>query len=67
LDWQKNSNTKVAMAFFSIFMSSYAEMSFCGPKKALKRVKQIFFFKWVNKVLKIRIITLISKLGNIAL
>jgi hypothetical protein len=34
LDWQKNSKTKVEKAFFFIFKSSYAEMSFLGPKKS---------------------------------
>jgi hypothetical protein len=33
LDWQKNSETKVEKGCFFIFMSSYAEMSFLGPKK----------------------------------
>jgi hypothetical protein len=32
LDWQKNSKTKVEKAFFFIFMSSYAEMSFWVQK-----------------------------------
>jgi hypothetical protein len=33
LDWQKNSKTNVEKAFFFIFMSSYAEMSFWGKKR----------------------------------
>jgi hypothetical protein len=33
LDWQKNCKTNVEKALFFIFMSSYAEMSFRGPKK----------------------------------
>jgi hypothetical protein len=33
LDWLKNSMTKVAKAFFFIFMSSYAEMRFLGQKR----------------------------------
>jgi hypothetical protein len=32
LDWQKDSKTKVAKAFFFIFMSSYSKMSFGAQK-----------------------------------
>jgi hypothetical protein len=39
LDWQKNSKTKVEKAFSFIFMSSYPEMSFFGPKKREKVLK----------------------------
>jgi hypothetical protein len=36
LGWQKNSKAKVEKAFFFIFMSSYAEISFFRPKKVTK-------------------------------
>jgi hypothetical protein len=45
LDWQTNSKTKVEKTFSFIVMSSYAEMSFLGPKKvkkSLNRVKHFF-------------------------
>jgi hypothetical protein len=32
LDWQKNSKAKLGKAYFCIFMSSYAEMSFFTQK-----------------------------------
>jgi hypothetical protein len=41
----KNSKTKEENAFFFIFLSPYAEMSFFGPKKvkkSLNRVKKCF-------------------------
>jgi quinol-cytochrome oxidoreductase complex cytochrome b subunit len=41
----KNSNTNVTKAFFFIFMSSYAEMSFWGQKNRKNRVQQIFFLE----------------------
>jgi hypothetical protein len=33
LDWQKNLKTKLEEVFFFIFMSYYAEVSFCCSKK----------------------------------
>jgi hypothetical protein len=45
LDWQKNSKTKIVMAFFFIFMFSNAEMSFWAQKvkKSQNSVKNFFF------------------------
>jgi hypothetical protein len=53
LDSQKNSKTKEEKAFFIIFVPSYRELSFWGPKKEfLNRAKQYFFCKWVDMGVK---------------
>jgi hypothetical protein len=54
LDSQKNSKTKVGKVFLFIFMSSYAKISFWGPKKRKSHEigANIFFFKWVDMVTK---------------
>jgi uncharacterized membrane protein YfcA len=41
LDWRKNSKTKVEKAFFFIFMSSCAEMSFWGSRKKKKSLNSV--------------------------
>jgi hypothetical protein len=62
--------TKVEKSFFFIYMCSYAEMSFWGPKKrkSHKIGSKLFFYERVDMAIKkIRNFTLISKWGFIPL
>jgi hypothetical protein len=54
LDWQKSSKTKVEKVIFFIFISSYAEINFWGPKKEKKSQNRarFFFFKCVGTGIK---------------
>jgi hypothetical protein len=70
LDWQKNSKTNVEKAFFLIFISSYAKMSFWDPKKRKRHLigSKTFFCQWVAMVIKkFGNVMLNSKLGNLPL
>jgi hypothetical protein len=65
LYWQRNSKTKVEKGCF-IFMSSYAEMSFFGPKKVESRSIVNNFCLQIGQhgFQKIRYFPLISKWGT---
>jgi hypothetical protein len=67
VDGKNNSKTKVEKAFFFIFMSSYAEMSFL--KQKITKLGQKNFFGEVGRygVQKIRNFTLISNWGFLSL